>query len=67
MGIELDTVWNRPIQLLNDEFLHNHAVWKMIHISAMEEEVIQKQREWVEKSRSSSLLWSVTCQPPWPA
>ena len=51
MGIELDKMWNRAIQLLNDESLRNYALWKMIHISFLEKDIVENRREWEKESR----------------
>ena len=51
LGIELDRMWNRMIQIMNDELLHEISFWKMIHIASMEEGIVEKRRSIESESR----------------
>jgi hypothetical protein len=51
MGIELDRMWNRILQIMNDEYKRDITVWNMIHIASHDSGVVSRRREQEEEAR----------------
>ena len=51
LGIELDGHWNRIIQIFNDELYKEAAVWKMIHMAARDQSVLDSRKQNEEEKK----------------